>query len=223
MSAWRVIRSGLESWVGELPREASDGEALHLILDGPSPVNALSSAVLRELAEITPALAKEEGVRALLLWSAKEAHFVAGADIEEIAAIDDPESARRLAAEGQKVLDGLARLPYPTFAVIGGTCLGGGLELALACDYRVAVNASSTKIGLPEVQLGIIPGFGGTWRLPRLIGIRSALGLIVAGSRLPAKAAFKKGIVDALVPPEGHREAAMLAARQILKDGGSAV
>ena len=109
----------------------------------------------------------------MCLWSAKDKHFIAGANVEEIAEIQFPETGAAKAAEGQRLFQALAELPYPTFSMIRGTCLGGGLELSLALDYRIAVDHPSTKIGLPEIKLGIIPGFGGCQRLPRLIGLRA--------------------------------------------------
>ncbi|MEM7168335.1 MAG: 3-hydroxyacyl-CoA dehydrogenase NAD-binding domain-containing protein [Planctomycetota bacterium] len=217
MSHWKIVRSEpTPAWSDGLPESAPNGSWVHLILDGPSPVNALSSAVMQELSEKAVELRTFQGVAALLIWSAKKEHFIAGADIAEIAGLTDVSLATAAAAEGQRIFGQLHELPFPTFAMIRGTCLGGGLELALALDYRVAAETSSTKIGLPEVNLGIIPGFGGCQRLPRLIGITRALPLILAGKRLPAKLAQRRGIVDALVPPEGFHAVAGRAVAQIL-------
>lgn len=220
MTAWRRIRSSRERWPGEWPPEESGGSFLHLILDAPSPVNALSAAVMAELEVLLPSLRAEPGVSALILWSAKAEHFIAGADIHEIDAVAGAAEGTEKAAAGQRIFEGLASLPFPTFAVIQGTCLGGGLELCLALDYRLAVDAPRVRIGLPEVTLGIIPGFGGTQRLPRLVGLRAALPWILAGKRLPARAAHAKGLVDLCLPEEGLRMQAMRAIVAILDDRG---
>ncbi|MCI0651772.1 MAG: enoyl-CoA hydratase-related protein, partial [Planctomycetes bacterium] len=223
MSAWHLVRAAAPEWDGGLPRGAESGDLLHLALDAPSSANTLTRAVLEELEAITPRIAAERDAAGLVLWSAKEDHFIAGADIDEIAAVANAEDGRLLAALGQRIFTGLSRLPFPTFCVIHGTCLGGGLELALALDYRLAVDRAQTRIGLPEVNLGIIPGFGGTQRLPRLIGVRAALALILGASRLPARAAHAKGVVDVLLPAEGFRSQALTAIRKIIADGGRAV
>lgn len=199
------------------------GEFVHLILDASNSVNALTEPVLHEFRQQLHELQTLPGVSALFLWSAKDDHFVAGADIDLIADIQYAETGTAKAAEGQAVFETLASLQFPTFAMIRGTCLGGGLELALAADYRIAVDVPATQIGLPEVNLGIIPGFGGTQRLPRLIGLQRALGLILSGKRLPARAALRQGLVDMVVPPEGGREMSLRAARRILSDGGNSV
>ena len=223
MSAWRWVRSSAESWEGDLPESDSDGKNIHLLFDGPSSANTLSADVMEELETLIEELSKERSVEALFLWSAKNDHYIAGADLDEIAGIEDPEEGREKAAQGQRIFDAIERLPYPTFAIIRGTCLGGGLELVLACRYRVAVDAPQTKLGLPEVNLGIIPGFGGTQRLPRLIGLRKGLTTILSGSRLPAKAAASRGIVDVVIPAEGFRRTAMDWSRKILTGGAAAV
>jgi len=205
------------------PRAVPGGEVIHLIADGESPANTLSRAGIDDLERALAAIAAEPGVKALVLSSAKTGHFVAGADIDEIGAIADAAEATRLAARAQEVFGRLERLPFPSFALIHGTCLGGGLELALACHYRIAVDAPSTRIGLPEVNLGIVPGFGGSQRLPRLIGPAKALPLILSGSRLPAAVALRRGVVDAVVPPEGAMQVALRLVGQVLVDGGERV
>ncbi|MBX7144666.1 MAG: enoyl-CoA hydratase/isomerase family protein [Oligoflexia bacterium] len=128
--------------------------------------------------------------------------FTAGAEISLIRDVRDPEIGKRLAREGQAAFDALADLPFPTLAAIGGPCVGGGCELALACTYRIISDAKTSLIGLPEVKLGILPGFGGTQRLPRLIGLPRALDVILAGKTLRPKQALKSGLVDAIVSPE---------------------
>ncbi|HET6201188.1 MAG TPA: 3-hydroxyacyl-CoA dehydrogenase NAD-binding domain-containing protein [Planctomycetota bacterium] len=138
--------------------------------------------------------------------------FLAGADIALIRDLRDPAEAEKLAARGQRLFERIARLPRPTVAAISGPCLGGGYELALACRWRLASDHPKTKVGLPEVRLGIVPGFGGTQRLPRLLGLARALPPILTGSAYPARAAWRLGLVDDLVPDERLAELAEKAA-----------
>ena len=138
--------------------------------------------------------------RAVIVRSAKDSGFIAGADISEFTGLTDVEQAYRLVRTGQTVFDRLEALPMPTAAAIHGFALGGGLELALACDYRVAADDSRLNLGLPEVLLGIHPGFGGTVRTPRLIGAPAALDLMLTGRSLRGDAALKLGLIDRLVP-----------------------
>lgn len=220
MTAWTYVRSTPDaSWEAGKPQPTEKGQFVHLFVDADNPVNALSADVLHELRELLPQLAELQDVKALFLWSGKDEHFIAGADVDEIAAIADAGEGAKKAAEGQAIFQQVADLPFPTFAVIRGTCLGGGLELALAFDYRIAVELPTTRIGLPEVNLGIIPGFGGCQRLPRLLGLSGALPLIVGAKRLPAQVAYRKGVVDALVAPEGYQDLALRSAHKLLKVG----
>ncbi|HIN81139.1 MAG TPA: fatty oxidation complex subunit alpha, partial [Planctomycetes bacterium] len=221
MSYWKLLRS--EEWFDYHPQARDDGRWLHLVADGPSGANLLGLECLRELEEHVEEAARTDGVAALLLWSAKEPHFIAGADIDEISGATDPEEGTRYVSWVQNLFGRFRSLPFPTFAVIRGTCLGGGLELCLCCNYRIAVDHPSTKIGLPEVNLGIIPGFGGTVRLSRLLGPSRALPLILRGSRLPASVAQRRGVVDILIPPEGWQRTALSAVEKILSDGGRSV
>src|SRR5690606_27452688 len=175
-----------------------DGDGVAwLVFDVPgSRVNILSTPVM---AQLDAALAEvEEGVatgriKALVVRSGKPATFIAGADIEEIRAITDVAEAERGSREGQRIFRRIERLAIPSIAAIDGACMGGGTELALACTYRLASDRPETRIGLPEVRLGIIPGFGGTVRLPRLVGLRAAIELIVTGRAIPAKQAERIG------------------------------
>ncbi|WP_367873453.1 3-hydroxyacyl-CoA dehydrogenase NAD-binding domain-containing protein [Luteolibacter sp. Populi] len=166
-----------------------------------SSANLFDRAVLVELSEKLDALSAHPELEGLLIRSAKPAIFIAGADLKVLSTAQG-EELRDLIELGQATFQKLAELPYPTVAAIHGACVGGGLELALACDWRVASDASATKIGLPETNLGILPAWGGTTRLPRLIGLPAALPLILGGKILVAKAARAKGIVDAVVPQE---------------------
>ncbi len=173
-------------------------------LEGSS-VNILSSEVLRTLGAKIDELGKHENIRLLKFTSSKEGIFIAGADISQIEGLRDEEEAYELVREGQKVLSKISALPFPTVAIIDGACLGGGLELALCCDYRLATESPKTKIGLPEVNLGVLPGFGGTQRLKKLTGLSKALELILGGKILNGKKAYKLGIVDGCVP-QGYLE-----------------
>lgn len=189
----------------------SDGVAT-IWLDQPGKaVNTLTPLMLEELfAAITSLEASRPS--GLIFASPKARSFVAGADLFEIRKMNR-EQVEAFLATGQKLFDRIAHLPFPTVAAINGDCLGGGLELALACQYRVASEEGSINIGLPEVKLGILPGWGGTVRLPRLIGLASALPMLLAGKTMPPKKARKAGIVDDVVRPEALQSAAKRWAR----------
>ena len=162
-------------------------------------VNILKESVLLEFDKKLDELKKLK-LKALLIKSAKENIFIAGADITEIKNINTEAEALKKVSQGQSILNKLSNLNFPTIAVIDGVCLGGGLELALACNFRVATDNPNTKIGLPEVNLGIIPGFGGTQRLPKLIGYAKALSLILTGKSISGTKAYKLRVVDACYP-----------------------
>jgi 3-hydroxyacyl-CoA dehydrogenase/enoyl-CoA hydratase/3-hydroxybutyryl-CoA epimerase len=190
----------------KLDRDA-DGVAW-LALDKPgTSANVLSSGVLEELGAIIGTLAMSVP-RALIIRSAKASGFIAGADIGEFTAFKGPEDAFALIRAGQTVLDRLEALPCPSVAAIHGFALGGGLELALACRYRVAVNDDTLALGLPEVQLGIHPGFGGTVRAVRIIGVRPAMQLMLSGKSVRADKALQLGLVDQLVGAQDLEAAA---------------
>lgn len=144
--------------------------------------------------------AKEEKVSGLVFAPANESMFAAGADINVIQDLTDPVVAEELAREGQETFQAIEDLPFPTVAAISGPCVGGGCELVLACRWRLISDHRSSQIGLPEVKLGILPGFGGTQRLPRLIGLPKALDIILAGKTLKSKPAKKAGLVHEIVP-----------------------
>ncbi|MDZ4184563.1 MAG: enoyl-CoA hydratase-related protein [Desulfuromonadales bacterium] len=178
-----------------------DGEGISwLTLDkAGSSANSLSQSVLEELDLLLDVIAAAPP-KALILRSGKAAGFIAGADVTEFTTIKDEVTALALISRGQNILAKLAALPLPTIALIHGFCLGGGLELALACRYRIASDDAATRLGLPEVQLGIHPGFGGTVRLTALVGDLAAMELMLSGRTLAAKAALKTGLVDYAVP-----------------------
>jgi 3-hydroxyacyl-CoA dehydrogenase/enoyl-CoA hydratase/3-hydroxybutyryl-CoA epimerase len=177
-------------------------------------VNTLSTAMLYELGRMIDDL-DAEPPSGLVIASAKESGFVAGADIDELEAIDSPQAARALAECGWKLFERIAGLSFPTVALIRGHCLGGGLELALACSYRVVVDDPATRLGLPEVQLGIVPAWGGIRRLPALVGPPVALDLLLSGRRVSARRAWKLGLADVCVAPRVMEN----AARRVVMSG----
>lgn len=170
------------------------------------PVNIFDESLLRELGRLIELLEQERGLSLVVFRSGKESGFFAGADVHRIQEIATAEEAEIVLNAGQQLFDRIASLPMPTMAVIHGPCLGGGLEFALSCTWRVAREDSSTRIGLPETQLGLIPGWGGTQRLPRLIGLAPALRMILEAQRLPASKARKLGLVDMAAPGERFAE-----------------
>ncbi len=170
-----------------------------LTLDRP-PLNAIDEQVVSELAAATEQLARDEHTRAVLVRSAVEAVFMAGADIHEFERIEAEGVDRALRA--QDVFTAFAELPQPTVAAINGHALGGGLELALACDFRFLARADGVLLGLPEVRLGLLPGAGGTQRLTRLVGHGRATELIMKGLQLSPDQAAEAGIVQFLVEPD---------------------
>lgn len=169
-------------------------------------------------------LAREGRIRGVIFASAKDGNFVAGADIKLIAALDTEERAAEAARVGQRMFARIQDLPVPTLAAINGSCMGGGTELALACTYRVAADHPKTRIGLPETQLGVLPGWGGTFRLPRTVGWVQATRMILSGEALEPMRALKAGLVDAVYPPAFFSEwTAALFARLVAKGSDPAV
>lgn len=210
---------------GEKPQhwqlEYDDNQVAWLTLDRKdSSANSLSQDVLEELNRVLESLPGKMP-KALMIKSGKPGSFIVGADIYEFTQIKDKDSALKLILRGQEILGRIESLPIPTIALIDGNCLGGGLELALACRYRIATDHKKTRLGLPEVKLGIHPGFGGTVRLIRLIGPLKGLDLMLTGRTVAAKTASKLGLVNHVVA-DRHllRAAKALAAkppRSVLK------
>lgn len=175
-----------------------DESAIALVtVNRPDKLNALSRGVIEELDEAAGRIASEPGIRAAILTGAGEKAFVAGADINELASLSAVD-ARRFALRGQQVFRNLETAGKPVVAAVNGFALGGGLELAMACTVRFA--SENAKLGQPEVKLGIIPGYGGTQRLPRLVGRGRALELLLAGEPVTAAEAHRIGLVNAVVP-----------------------
>lgn len=178
-----------------------EGNIGYITFDAPdSKVNVLSSVVLTMFEKILDEFKNTSSLKALVIQSAKKDIFIAGADIKEIEFITEIGDGKLKSQAGQRILNKLQDLPLPTVAVIDGAALGGGCELALACTYRVATFNDKVRIGLPEVNLGFVPGFGGTYRLPRLVGLQASLKLILSGNPIDANASFKMGLVDRLFP-----------------------
>ena len=172
---------------------------IHIDVPGES-MNTLKASFAEEVAQVLNKIEQHSDLKGVVVISDKPGSFVAGADISMIDACETAADTESLARQGQAMFDRIEQLNVPVVAAIDGACLGGGLELALACHYRVATDSGKTVIGLPEVQLGLLPGSGGTQRLPRLIGVQKALPLILTGKQLRAKQAKKLGIVDDVVP-----------------------
>jgi 3-hydroxyacyl-CoA dehydrogenase/enoyl-CoA hydratase/3-hydroxybutyryl-CoA epimerase len=184
--------------------EVGDDRLATLTFDSPERrVNVFDRAALEELEALTGELAGRSDIGCLVLVSGKPGSFIAGADLELLAGVDDVAEAERGIRTGQRIFAAWEALPFPTVAAISGICLGGGTELSLASTWRVAADRPETRIGLPEVRLGIIPAWGGCTRMPRRIGLTEALDVILAGKNVAAKKAFKLGLVDALMPAAG--------------------
>lgn len=199
--------------------ETVDGIAV-VTVNRPESLNALNEQVLSELECTLYGLGLDDAVRAVVLTGAGEKAFVAGADIKEMAAMT-PHEAHRFAAAGQRLMLFMQQMAKPVVAAVNGYALGGGLELALACDFIYA--ADNAKLGFPEVTLGIIPGFGGTQNLSRLIGANRARELVLSGRMITAAKALEWGIVNEVCPRAELKEKALATAGEIAKNGALAV
>lgn len=173
-----------------------------------SAVNRLSADVLAEFAQILDVYSQHPPA-GLVIASRKPAGFIAGADINEFTSLDSPDKARELVSRGWHLFNRLASVPFPTLALIRGHCLGGGLELAMACRYRLVVDQPGTSLALPEVMLGIFPGWGGMQRLPALVGPMAALDMMLTGRPANARKAYSLGLADGIVPPRLADQAAL--------------
>jgi enoyl-CoA hydratase len=174
-----------------------DGAVAIVTVNRPKVLNALNTQTLDELRRTILALKHDAGVRCAILTGAGEKSFIAGADINELA-VQSPVSGRELAMRGQHVLDLIENMGKPVIAAINGYALGGGCELAMACTLRLA--SDSARLGQPEINLGIIPGYAGTQRLARLVGRGRALELLLTGDQIPAQEAYRLGLVNRVVP-----------------------
>ncbi|MDE2406608.1 MAG: enoyl-CoA hydratase/isomerase family protein [Xanthomonadaceae bacterium] len=209
-SADRFAGLALRHWH---PRQRNDGVLVLYFDRADATVNAFSQAVLIELGQLLERIALEPP-KALVIASGKASGFIAGADLKEFQDFDRKGTVNDAIQRGQRTFQILAELRIPTAAAIHGFCMGGGTEIALACRYRVASSDASTRIGLPEVQLGIFPGWGGSARLPRLVGAPAAMDMMLTGRALSAKAARGIGLVDKVVEPAVLIDAAAALALQ---------
>ncbi len=183
-----------------------------LTINRPDKLNAISNELTSELSSLLDELEKDDKLTVLVITGAGDKAFVAGADIQEL--VDrDARLGRRVSHERQEIFSRIENLPVPVIAAVNGYALGGGLELALACNIRVC--SEKAQFGAPEVKLGIIPGDGGTQRLPRLVGLGRAMEMILTGDFIDAQEAYRIGLVNKVVPPEELMNAAMELAQKI--------
>ncbi len=201
--------------MGAFSLDKSDGIAI-ITFDLPDePVNKLSAPVRDELIKLFDNVRDDPSVSAVAFYSGKPDVFIAGADVDEFVALKSKKEAQRLSSGGQEMIGRVASFPKPIVVGIHGACLGAGLEMSIAAHYRVAADDTKTELGLPEVQLGILPGASGCQRLPRLIGVRAALDIILAGKSISAKRALRLGLIDELVPRSTLRETTLTAAKRL--------
>jgi len=182
----------------------------------PKALNALNDALLQELSAVLDEIAADESIRVLVLTGSGEKAFVAGADITQLATFNSLQ-AKQFSRTGHDIISKLQRLPMAVIAAVNGFALGGGTEIAIACDFIYA--AETAKFGQPEINLGIIPGFGGTQRLPRLIGMNMAKELVFTGKMISASEAARMGLVNKVVPADQLMDEVMKTAAEIAKKG----
>lgn len=197
-----------------------DADLAILTIDRQEKLNALNGEVIAELGEAFDSLRDDDDIRGVILTGAGEKAFVAGADIGELANMDAL-SGVQVSKKGQGVFRSLEQFPKPILAAVGGYALGGGCELALACHLRLA--GENARFGLPEVGLGVIPGYGGTIRLARLIGLGRAVELTLTGEMMDAQQAYAAGLVSGVVPRKDLLEEAKVLLRKVTKNGPQAV
>jgi 3-hydroxyacyl-CoA dehydrogenase / enoyl-CoA hydratase / 3-hydroxybutyryl-CoA epimerase len=211
-----AIAAGVQGSGRAVRMDVEDGVAVVRINQATRPVNVLSNDLVEELARTIESLASPDaGVKGVVIISDKPGVWIAGADIEELKGIQSAGDGERLSRRAHELLGKLEGLRVPVVAAIDGVALGGGLEVALACTYRIATDSPKTKLGLPEVQLGLLPGAGGTQRLPRLVGLRGALDMMLTGKQLDGRRARKLGLVDEVVPGAVLLQVAKRAATEI--------
>jgi len=189
-------------------------------INRPDKLNALNIETVEELQQAMQALNEDETIRSIILTGAGEKAFIAGADISQITPLDS-ESGKNFALRGQKVFRYVEKMKKPIIAAINGFALGGGCELAMACHIRLA--STKAKFGQPEIKLGIIPGYGGTQRFPRLIGLSNALQLLLTGDMMNAETALRLGLVSEVLEPEQLMERATALASQLAAQAPLAV
>src|ERR1700726_238389 len=199
-----------------IQRETGEDRVCVLGFDRPdSGANIFDTDTLKELNEHIDLIERDKSLRGLIIQSAKKSIFVAGADLKTLLQQAQTGELRAFIAEGQRIFNRIAALKIPTVAAVHGACAGGGYEITLACDWRVASDDPATRIGLPETTLGLIPAWGGSTRLPRLIGEENASEVILKGKLYSVAEALKLGLVDEVVP----REQLLAVARRKLAEG----
>ncbi len=203
----------------EFVRVSRDGGIAVVTIDRP-PVNALNFQAVKELLDVADDLARGPDVGVVILTGAGDRAFVAGADINELSGLSR-EAAFDMSKRGHALMERIATLPKPVIAAINGSCLGGGCELALACDLRIA--SEGARFGQPEVNLGLIPGYGATARLPRLVGPAAAKELLFTGRTMDANEAYRIGLVNRVVPHAELMDVCLELARTILSRAPIAV
>ena len=199
--------------------ENIDGIAV-ITINRPDKLNALNGEVIEKLYTAIETLKSDPGILGIIITGAGEKSFVAGADISQFPKYG-PQEAREMSLKGQDLLNRIEQMPKPVIAALNGLALGGGLELAMACHIRIA--ASSARFGQPEVKLGIIPGYGGTQRLARLVGKGRALELIMRGNMISAQEAWEMGLVNRVVSQEELMDVCKTTMREILANGPIAI
>src|ERR1700674_4432298 len=199
-----------------IQREIDADHVCLLTFDRPeSGANIFDAATMSELSEHVDVIERDQSLRGLIITSAKKSIFIAGADLKTLLKQAETGELRAFIAEGQRIFNRIAALKIPTVAAIHGACAGGGYEIALACDYRVASDDPATRIGLPETTLGLVPAWGGSTRLPRLIGAERAAEVILKGKLHSAQEALKLGLIDEVVP----HDKLLVVARKKLREG----
>ena len=199
--------------------KTKDGIAIITIDCPDGKVNKVSSGLLDEVAGNLKNISDDKNIKGIVIVSGKEDNFVVGADIDELKGMQTTEEVIAYITKGHTILNSLENMKIPVVACISGNCLGGGLELALVCHYRLAVNSPRTVLGFPEVQIGLLPAAGGTQRLPRLIGLTAALPLLLTARNLRATQAKKAGLIDELISQYGAKETAVKKALELARSG----
>ncbi|KAJ0394326.1 hypothetical protein ATCC90586_001832 [Pythium insidiosum] len=194
---------------------SNNGVAVVRLDDKTSKVNTLNAKMTDEFVQMLDTVDKDPSIKSVVLISGKPGCFIAGADIAQLRACQSEAEVKALSSNGQQFMNRISNSKKPFVAAIDGSCLGGGLEVALACHYRIASQSKKTKLGLPEVQLGLLPGAGGTQRLPRLVGLRTSLDMMLTGKNIKPEKAKKMGLVDQVADPFALEGAAISAAEQL--------
>ena len=215
----RVASGGLNMAFETLFYEKRNGIA-YVTINRPDKLNALNRKVMQELQECFQDIEKDNEVRAVILTGAGERAFVGGADINELA-VQTPVEGKETSVRGQEILDFIEHLGKPVIAAINGFALGGGCELAMACTLRIA--SENARLGQPEVKLGLIPGYAGTQRLPRLVGKGRALEMLLSGDPISASEAYRMGLVNQVVPAQDLIATAEKLAQRIMANAPLAV